>query len=265
MPTSTLYVVFHGTVSLIEYSDHFRAILISMEEHRVAVGNFLTERTVPKGTALKLTGVALDGTGSLDRKKNIVLDVSRLDEVAISLYGYAEIFLPKPKKIHSLRTGLWRDEDLTGTTRGELRSRAYSAVQVFEYSVERLKDVRVSGRGFVPWYGSAPRYAETDTPEEQYCSFHVFSEPETDPGMDHMTEEFNRCSRILGIDLRLVVPLHFPQLESLPPGMRKEETLSLERRVMPVLNLVAGINSVDEIIAAGDNEFCGGSNAVYRG
>src|SRR5262249_14983830 len=59
MTTHTFYVFFHGTIPLYEEgeTDSFRAFLVGMRDHRIAVGHFLTERTIHRGATLTLTGV----------------------------------------------------------------------------------------------------------------------------------------------------------------------------------------------------------------
>jgi len=197
-----------------------------MDDHRVTAGNFLTERTIPQGASLVLTGVNTKGEGKLDRKKNIVVDVKRLDELALELYRYAEIQLPKPHRVHSLRTSEAPKGYFTGIGLGAESSIIYSAVQVFEYPVDNLTAVKLSGpkKDFVPWFGALPNYAAGKAPGHLFCSLHIFNEPETDPGEDHMVEEFNRGSRIVGSDLRLHASLPFPALASLPRGVQQEET-----------------------------------------
>jgi hypothetical protein len=253
---NTLRVFLHGTICLIEQATFYRGIFIGMDEHRVAAGNFLTERTIPRGVFLNLDGVE-QGSDTLNRDKNIIADVSRLDETALEVYRYAEIKLPKPGTLYSVRTGTWTIDNIAGAFLGGRQYGSYSDVQVFEYNVPDTTKVRLAGGSFVPWFWSQPDFPDGQTPIDQYFSLHIFNEPETAPADDsHFTEEFNRGCRILEVDLRMTAPLPVPPLTSAPLGILEEETMSLEMRVQPVVDLLARIPR-PPFDAIGDKHYCG--------
>lgn len=254
-----LYVFLHGTICLIEYTNYYRGIFIEMDGHRVSAGNFLTERTIPEGDFLELSGVPTDLTGTMDRTKNIVATVTKLDEIAIDLYRYAEIKLPKPGFLHSFRTGTWQNGmQISGAYLGTKEMGKYSVIQVFEYSVEDLTKIKLAGKNFGSWFATIPDFGNVEISRDLFCSLHIFNEPETSPTDDHFIEEFNRGCRILGVDLRMTSPLLVPDLASgeILPGTFEPETMSLETRVQPVIDLLAGVKRTG-YRAVGDRHYCG--------
>jgi hypothetical protein len=254
---NTLYVFLHGTVCLIECADHYKGVLIEMDDHRVSAGNFLTERTIPKGESLELTGVPTDQNGTLDDAKNIVASIKRVDEIALHLFRFAEIKLPKPKNLHSLRTGTFQSGiQLAGSFLGAQPTGHYSVIQVFEYSVADLTKVQLAGPRFGKLTGTIPDFPAGRVPKDLFCSFHIFDEPETAPEDEHFIEEFNRGCRILGVDLRMTSPLKVPDLEKVLPGTFEEETIGLEKRVQPVVDRLARIPR-EGFFPVGDGHYCG--------
>src|ERR1700744_3590899 len=102
MPEDRLYVVIHGLISLVEQpsTDSFRALLLEMDSHGVALGHWRTERSLPKGHKLELTGVKAGGK-SMDPAQNLIVKKVKVNQPALDKYLYAEITLPRPLELHS--------------------------------------------------------------------------------------------------------------------------------------------------------------------
>ena len=113
-----LYVVLHGAIGLFEDPNlgMFRAVIPALSPHRVAIGDWLRELTVPKGALLQLTTpVAAKTPKSLDPTQQLVFKMPpgwQLETQSAWLeYAYAEIRLPKPDKIHYFHTCLLYTSD----------------------------------------------------------------------------------------------------------------------------------------------------------
>jgi hypothetical protein len=254
--TKTLYVFFHGLVSLVEFDKRFRAILINMSGHREALGHFLTERSIPQGVSLTLNGVA-GANGSLDPKANLILDNAQLDPAAMAQLRYADIYLPKPDKIMSFCTAD-ASEKLTGTT-ANLTSKNYSAIQVFQYTVlpAGFTHVSLTGSGFE--FDCA---GHTDLPGgDQFATIHILNEPETAASDAHAVDEFGKGSKLFGSDLRLSSSLPFPgtKAPTAIAGLLPEEFLPLadrEASVLPMLDVLR-VGAPRSGGGVGGGRFCG--------
>ena len=263
MPTHTVYVLLHGTISLIEEANSFRGIVIGMDEHRVAAGHFLCERTVPKGAHLTLEGVD-PGEAGLDPDKNLLFEISSVDEALVARFSHAEIRLPKPKKLHSLRVGEWTSDFMTGKIAAEKQKGRFAALQVFEYSAADISKVKLSGASFRTLAARTPQFIAPDAPRNAVSTIHLLGEPETEPSTEHFIQEFNLGCQMFGVDLAMTLPLPFPSLEpgELPAGIMEEETLNLEQRAQPIVNLLAGVPRPGGPRGAGNNHFCGSVNSI---
>ena len=256
------YAIFHGLVSFIEYTNRYRAILIDMSDHRVALGHWLTERTVPRGVSLTLGGVDSGGTGTLDGQKNIVVTLPSLPTVNLAKYRYADIYLPKPSRIYSFWTADALNQ-LTGTT--AVSSTKYSAVQVFEYNVAGdLTSVSVTGGGF-EWDVAG----DTDLPDgDRIAILHVVNEPETTVPDAHAVEEFARGSLICGVDLQISTALPFPNtnVPVAPAGLLEVELRPLALREPAVLPLIDyfRVHAAGGATPIGGSRFCGTICAVVN-
>ncbi len=225
-----LYVIFHGLVGLFEDTTmgKFRAILPEMNLHRVALGHWLTEKTVPRGALLELTTPTPAQTPtSLDPNKHLVVKRPagwKLEnQSAWAEFGYAEIRLPMPDDIHYFHTLTIGANTLFGS--GVPPGKQWAASRVFEYHVAPNQCT------IGPIGDPTPATAFEFTPSkgvtvgaDSVNTIHILNEPETDTDDFHAREEFRRLAEIWGVDVQLNSVPKFPANTTLlPPGLVAEE------------------------------------------
>jgi hypothetical protein len=233
-----IYVVLHGLISLAEEvsNNQFRAFLIDMPDHRVAAGHWLTEKTIPKGALLQLTGVVTGSPAAapFDRSKNIVFprttsptDPSPINQAARNKYRYAEIILPWPTTINSLNPKNIVG-DLVGST--ETGAKTLSEVQVFEYDVVSGTRPSLVGDTSTPWNGFLFFTALTGPSN----TIHILNEPEAGTDGGHVIEEFRRSAEIFKSVAHLNTGITPASNNGVPPALRPallhEELLPLAQR-----------------------------------
>ena len=258
-----LYVVFHGLVSLIEDSsqNRFHALLLGMDGHRVAAGHWLTERTIPQGARMELTGVEA-GSASLDQTQNVVVTTNQLDTTALSQFLYAEIVLPKPMRALSF-SGVDVSSKLQGNSVSAVSSKVFSATQVFEYKLT-VPNATLASQLTSPGADfSFTALSGIALPNStiSVTTIHVVNEPEQDVDDAHILEEFRRSALILNSDLSMNAPVLFPSPAGpLPPGLLKGELLPLSQREVNVFDLIGGVRTGTLIglsSSIGGNKVCG--------
>ena len=265
---ATLYVVFHGLIPLVKFRTHYRAVLLEMSDHRVAVGHWLTERSLPKGVSLTLTGVK-SGFGTLEESKNIIVETDGLDPGMLSEYRYADIFLPIPLKAHSFYTADAK-EVLGGTTKPS--STNYSHTQVFEYELSKsVRDVSLSSLGFT---FQCEENVTLPCSDRSVSVIHVTNDPELEVSDEHSIEEFNLGCRLFQVDLRATKAIDLNVNEPTPPpGILVEELVPGPLRQAKVLSLVDVFRVVrdggefSDVAGStiGASKFCGAPSAVVVG
>ncbi|MBL8229627.1 MAG: hypothetical protein JNL98_14150 [Bryobacterales bacterium] len=189
----TLYVVVHGLVTLVKRKDgKFHGYFVEMPEHEYLAGSWLNERPIPDRTVLELEGVR-EGTADWDREKNLVVKVqSDLDKAGV---GLRRVILPAPKVLHPVFT-----QDISANLVGDLSglsSKNLSVKTVFEYEVERFRDVRLTGRKHARFWQPAIRRVQPA--DNAVAVLHLFDEPRRMPSRrNHFTDEFKKTFVLLG-------------------------------------------------------------------
>ena len=254
---NTLYVVFHGLVSLIEDLEHdnFHALLLDMPDHRMAAGHWLTEVSIRRGAKLVLPEIeVVKGTAKLDPTQYLVIETERVNPQTYQSRVFAEITLPRPDQILPFSTVNLSAKQLLGNlpdyTIGAI---AESTVFVYQMSDAHVTLMDAAGNRV---------FRSVFAPSIRAYSLHILNEPEGEATDQHSIGEFNLSTELLNSNLQLTTPaITLPTVSVPPKGLDPAELLPLYLRRDSVFNR---LHSIVENEGASNGKTCGGGNGIVQ-
>lgn len=238
----TVYVVFHGLISLVERKDKtYCAYILSVGAvHRYLWGNWLRETEIPAGFSGRFRVGGGPGTreGKLDPNERPTINLSKckVDEQNEAIYG--RIILPQPNTIHYANSG---PITLKNSGKDQLRSKAVAknaGTTVFAYQVNNFDDCYLmDDRRVIKWEAEP----QTSNYNHHVAALHLYSNPANDPTATHSVDEFHLSASTLGASgLRLACRGKDTSSDWKPDGLCTEELLSLSRRD----SILAGVTDI---------------------
>jgi len=261
-PQQTLFVVFHGLISLIDITgDGFIANLLEIAgDHAYLAGDWLLERPVAPGSRAKLSGVD-SGTAKLDPKRNPVVRGLTKPPALDPRFIRAQIFLPRPKAIHYFRSGTLDRASVTqtaGTLQLDPAFEQLSGIKVFEYEFPDIAKVGLSGD--IEW-----KPTDTVGSERPSCAIHIYDEPAAAlaHAQAHNIREFRLSAEVLGSGASVAAGTKV-SFEDIPlPSLHKLELSPLQLRPDVLKGIARDMRrgrAVSSPIGGTSSEVCAGSD-----
>jgi len=234
----TLNVILHGLVAIEETLTGIRALIPDLgEAHVYRAGTWLGEVTLHRGGTYKLDGV-IPGRESIDPRRNLVFH----GPPALPQHLYAEIQLPRPKAIYSLRRVSIDPEQLfTGKAVQRITSSEIATLQVLTYEFQDETKLCLTNHWWVPYL------------VDGVVNLHIMAERDGAdcPCDEHSAHAFEAGVDLFpGLDLRVrrgqQIPLALEMKpEDLPHGVLLEETIDLLPRMEKLKAIGGSIRQYD--------------------